>query len=177
MSNDGPMLDRDGIIAALTVLGERLLAQGVHADIFIVGGAAMALAYSDRRLTTDIDAQFEPKMLIYETADEVAREMGLPEGWLNDGAKTYMPGRDGQARPIQGIPGIEVTVASPEYLLTMKLLAMRMGEDDDDIITLLDMCGITSAQEAIDLVERMNRGQKTLPRARFWLQQYFEGEE
>jgi hypothetical protein len=51
--------------------------------------------------------------------------------------KAFLPGADRDARPLPEIRGIEVTTASPRYLLAMKLLAMRFGEDDDDIRVLL----------------------------------------
>jgi hypothetical protein len=37
----------------------------------------------------------------------------------------------------------------------MKLLAMRFGEDDDDIQVLLRQTGITTADEALDLLALM----------------------
>ncbi|HEY5044406.1 MAG TPA: hypothetical protein VII53_00955 [Solirubrobacteraceae bacterium] len=40
------------------------MGEGVRGQIFIVGVAAMALAYSTRRVTKDIDAVFEPKSAI-----------------------------------------------------------------------------------------------------------------
>jgi hypothetical protein len=45
---------------AFTALGERLAGRGVVADVFVVGGAAMALAYDATRVTRDIDATFVP---------------------------------------------------------------------------------------------------------------------
>jgi hypothetical protein len=116
----------------------------VRGQIFIVGGAAMALAYSTRRVTKDIDAVFEPKSAIYDAAATVADELGLPEDWLNDAAKRYMPGNDEHPRAVADIHGIEVTTASARYLLAMKLMAMRFGEDDDDIAILLRECGMHS---------------------------------
>ena len=56
---------RARIIAALAALGEDLTSEGIRGQVFIVGGAAMALAYSTRRVTRDIDAVFEPKTAIY----------------------------------------------------------------------------------------------------------------
>jgi len=49
------LLDRAQLERAFTELGERLLRRGVVADVFIVGGAAMALAYDATRVTRDID--------------------------------------------------------------------------------------------------------------------------
>jgi len=70
---------RERILTALQALGDELTRRGVRGQIFIVGGAAMALAYSTRRITKDVDAVFEPKALIYEAAAQVAEELGLPE--------------------------------------------------------------------------------------------------
>ncbi len=56
------------ILEALQALGDELTRRGVRGQIFIVGGAAMALAYSTRRVTKDIDAVFEPKSAIYAAA-------------------------------------------------------------------------------------------------------------
>ena len=47
----------------------------------------MALAYSARRATRDLDAVFEPKQVIYEVAHQVGTRHGLPDDWLNDGVK------------------------------------------------------------------------------------------
>jgi hypothetical protein len=41
----GVLLDRVQLERAFTALGERLVRRGVVADVFVVGGAAMALAY------------------------------------------------------------------------------------------------------------------------------------
>lgn len=54
-------MDREAILAALRALGALLAARGVQAEMYIVGGAAIALAYDARRSTRDIDAVFEPR--------------------------------------------------------------------------------------------------------------------
>lgn len=146
---------RARIIAALEALGEELSSQGIRGQIFIVGGAAMALAYSTRRVTRDIDAVFEPKTAIYRAAERVAERLELPQDWLNDGVKGFLPSADRDAIPLPEVAGIEVATASPRYLLAMKLLAMRFGEDDDDIQILLRQTGIQSADEALAVLTRM----------------------
>ena len=162
---------RATIISALQALGDELADQGLRGQVFIVGGAAMALAYSTRRVTKDIDAVFEPKSAIYAAAAKVAEDLGLPEDWLNDGVKGFMPGSDKQPRPVPDIHGIEVTTASPRFLLAMKLMAMRFGEDDEDIEVLLRACDMHSADEALDLLKRMYPRQEPPAKTRFFLEE------
>jgi len=54
------MLSKDDIAGLLNELADELEAQGIHGDRFLVGGAAMALAYSGRRATRDLDAVSSP---------------------------------------------------------------------------------------------------------------------
>jgi hypothetical protein len=161
------------IVSALQALGDELTGRGVRGQIFIVGGAAMALAYSTRRVTKDIDAVFEPKSAIYTAAAKVAEDLGLPEDWLNDAVKGFMPGNDEHPRPVPDIRGVEVTTASPRYLLAMKLMAMRFGEDDEDIEILLQECDLHSAQEAIDVLKHIYPLQEPSPKTRFFLEELF----
>lgn len=162
---------RARIIAALEALGEDLTSEGIRGQVFIVGGAAMALAYSTRRVTRDIDAVFEPKAAIYRAAERVAELLELPEDWLNDGVKGFLPGADRDAIPLPEVTGIEVSTASPRYLLAMKLLAMRFGEDDDDIRILLCQTGIESAEEALALLARMYPHREPPPKTRLFLEE------
>jgi len=162
---------RARIIAALEALGEELTGQGIHGQLFIVGGAAIALAYSNRRVTKDIDAVFEPKAAIHQAAERVAERLGLPEDWLTDGVKGFLPGADRDARRLPEIRGIEVTTASPRYLLAVKLLAMRFGEDDDDIRVLLAQAGIGTADEALALMARMYPQREPALKTRLFLEE------
>lgn len=159
-------LTRTTIVDALRAVGRELDEQGIRGQVFVVGGAAMALAYSTRRITRDVDAVFEPKTVIYEAAAKVAAQLDLPVDWLNDAAKAFMPGPDDERRPLPEIEGIEVTTASPRYLLAMKLMASRVGEDDEDIELLLRECGIDDAEQALELLERMYPGRRAPVKAR-----------
>src|ERR1700722_2792847 len=162
---------RAKILSALEALGSELSEKGVRGQIFIVGGAAIALAYSTRRVTKDIDVVFEPKSAIYAAAAKVAEDLGLPEDWLNDAVKGFMPGPDEHPRPVPNVRGIEVTTASPRYLLAMKLMAMRFGEDDEDIEILLGDCAIRTAEEALALLRAVYPAQEPPPKTRFFLEE------
>ena len=59
-----PELTRDRVVELLTELGRELTSQGMKGRLFIVGGAAIALAFNTARTTTDIDRVFEPKSTI-----------------------------------------------------------------------------------------------------------------
>lgn len=98
MSEAAPLLDRRAIEGAFRRLGARLAARGVVADVYVFVGAAMALAYDARRATRDIDAIFEPHGIVIEEARGVAKELGLPDWWLNEQASAYVaPGGDPSA--------------------------------------------------------------------------------
>jgi hypothetical protein len=88
----GVLFDRAGLERAFTALGERLARRGVVADVFVVGGAAMALAYDATRVTRDVDARFVPHGIVLEEARRVADELGLPPWWLNEQATAYISG-------------------------------------------------------------------------------------
>jgi hypothetical protein len=65
---DDVLLGRAEIERAFTALGERLARRGIVADVFVVGGAAMALAYDAARVTRDVDAVFKPHGIVLEEA-------------------------------------------------------------------------------------------------------------
>jgi hypothetical protein len=54
MTDDGVLLDRSAIEDAFRRLGDRLERRGVVADLYIFGGAAMAMVYDSRRATRDM---------------------------------------------------------------------------------------------------------------------------
>ncbi|MGH9133031.1 MAG: DUF6036 family nucleotidyltransferase [Ilumatobacteraceae bacterium] len=160
-------MDRDDILELLHELGRRLDDQGVRGELFLVGGAAMALAYSTRRSTDDLDAVFEPKSMINAIAAKMAEERALPATWLNDSVKGFLPGADPNARALIDVPGLRATIASPRYLLAMKLLASRVERDEDDLRLLLPMCGITAVDQALDLVADLYGNRPIEPRVRY----------
>lgn len=155
-----PFLDRDQILVLLSELGEDLDQRGLRADLFVAGGAAMALAFNTRRATRDVDGVFEPKSEVYEAARRVARRHGLDDDWLNDAVKGLLPGNDPNARAVLSKPGIRVSVPSPQYLLALKVSAARVDRDADDIRYLAEVCGARNAGEVLDITERVMRGRQ-----------------
>jgi hypothetical protein len=168
-------MDRDEILEALTALAHELERRGVSAEMYVVGGAAIALAFDERRTTRDIDAVFEPKSVVYEAAAAVAEQRGLPGGWLNDAVKGFLAGSDPTAAPVLELPGLRCLAASPETLLALKVLAHRVGEDEDDLRLLAAELGLNRAEEVLAIAER-TYGDRLDPAARFFVEQIFDAE-
>lgn len=166
------MLSADDIRRLLAAVGEELQVLGVRGEMFVVGGAAMALAYNTRRSTRDVDAVFEPKQVVYEAARRVAaRHPGLTEDWINDAVKGFLLGDDPEATVVFDHPGLRVRVASPRYLFTMKLAASRVERDSDDIAALYRLSGFTSSTEALDYVDSAYPHLRLEPRVVYLLEE------
>lgn len=168
-------MDRREIVEALTALANELEGRGISAEMYVVGGAAIALAFDERRATRDIDAVFEPKAIVYEAAAVVAERLGLPGGWLNDAVKGFLAGSDPAAAPVLDLPGLRCLTASPETLLALKVLAHRVGEDESDVRLLAAELGLTRAEDILDLAER-TYGDRLEPAARFFVEQLFDAD-
>lgn len=165
-------MDRDEIVDSLSALATELQRRGVSAEMYIVGGAAISLAFDERRATRDVDAVFEPKEIVYEAAARVAEQRGLPAGWLNDAVKGFLAGEDPAAAPVLDLPGLRCLAASPEKLLALKVLAHRVGEDEDDVRLLAAEIGLETSEDVLAIAER-TYGKRLDPAARFFVEQIF----
>src|SRR5260221_4429544 len=126
-------MHRGEIIAALPDLAVELQRRGVSADMYVVGGAAIALAFDERRATHDIDAVFEPKNVVYEAAAVVGEQRDLPAARLNDAVKGFLVGDDASAQPVLLLPGLGFLVACPPTLLALQVLALPAGAATGDV--------------------------------------------
>lgn len=169
-------MEREEIVSALTDLAAELRRRGTTAEMYVVGGAAIALAFDERRATRDIDAVFEPKNVVYEAAATVATERGLPSGWLNDAVKGFLAGNDPAATPVLDLPGLRCLTASPRILLALKVLAHRIGEDEADVRLLAAELGLNRAGEVLAVAEE-TFGDRLDPAARFFVEEIFGSNE
>ena len=167
------MLDRSSALAALEELARVLASRGIEGRLFVVGGAAMALAFDARRMTRDIDGVFEPKSEVYRAAADVAVILDLPDDWLNDAVKGFVPGTDPDAVPIFVRPGLAVSAASARFLLAMKLRASRPEQDVDDITFLAALLGLNTADQVLRVATDRYSPDELPPRARFLIEELF----
>jgi hypothetical protein len=137
----------------LAELDAELVKRGARADLFLVGGAALALAYDARRTTRDLDAAFYPTDVVRSAARVIAERHGLSDDWLNDAVKGFLPGPDPAAERYFAGEALSVDIASPRFLLAMKLFASRVETDADDIALLYRILGFTTVDEGLGLLE------------------------
>jgi hypothetical protein len=134
-------------------LAERLNASGVTAQINIIGGATVGF-YVKRSATLDIDATFRPSGEISEVVHAMARERGLPEDWLNERAKGFIPFNNQDEFEIVLEQGtVTISIAQPRLLLAMKLRANRGPRDVPDVLALIAVCGLRSYEQVARLYE------------------------
>jgi predicted nucleotidyltransferase len=163
--SDGVLMGRAELERAFTRLGDRLVRRGVVADVFVVGGAAMALAYDAKRVTRDVDAMFVPHGVVLDEARAVADELGLPPWWLNEQASVYVSGKDDPGRRrVFDHPGLRVMAASPEHIFAMKALAAR-ARDVDDLRTLAALAKVATVDDAVRLCSDFYPDEAISPRA------------
>jgi hypothetical protein len=147
-------LSKRDIERLLELLNEELRSASVNGEVYLVGGAVMCLAFGARESTRDVDSYFEPTKKVREAAARVALEVGVDERWLNDGVKGYLSERGSFSEHLE-LSNLKVFCADANYLLAMKCLAMRIGEefqDLDDIRYLLRHIGVWKYEDALAII-------------------------
>lgn len=153
------LFDHDTLHQALGLLDRALSRRRVVADVFLYGGAAMLLAYDAERSTRDVDSVFRPDGPVLEAAREVADQLGLPAGWLNQQASSYLPRQAALEpetafdRPVYDGANLRVSALAPRLLLAMKVYASRPS-DIGDIGVLAARLGLVDVEEVVALALR-----------------------
>jgi hypothetical protein len=158
-------LGRDDILMLFDELDDELRRRGAHADLFLVGGAAIAVACDSARSTRDLAAVFLPTEVVRQAAQAAAERRGLASDWLNDAVKLAGPDPDA-TRHYEG-DSLTVDAASARYLLAMKLFASRVEIDAEDIAFLYRQLGFTTVDEGLDLLQSMYQGRPVDPKVQY----------
>lgn len=148
-------LSRAQITHALRRLGELAHEQRITLEVSLYGGAVFTLVYGSREATKDVDAVVGQSEIAKGLALKVARELGLPDDWLNDQVKQFLAEKEAkrQLNEVDFGEGLRVSVPTAAYLLAMKLRACRpplpgYPGDYGDIRFLVQKMGITSVETA-----------------------------
>ena len=112
-----------------------------HAEIVLIGGAAVLANYGFREMTNDIDAIIIATSVMKEAINNVRDRMGLPNDWLNiDFKRTKLFSEkllevSKYYKTYSNI--LTIRTISAEYLIAMKLMSGREYKND-----LSDIAGI-----------------------------------
>jgi hypothetical protein len=99
--------------SAFAALGDRLVRRGVVADLFMGGGAAMALAYDADRVTRELMPRSCRTASFWTRRAAWRKRWAYRRGWLNDQASAYVSNQyDAGKREVFDHPGIRVMAAS-----------------------------------------------------------------
>ena len=160
------------MLDAFDRIGRAAVAAGTKLQIAVYGGSALMLASNFRFATEDVDVSELEHPLpgwLAAVVNEIAKQNNWQENWFNDGVAFHLsPLADRAADhlefgtfPRDGTPpGLVVSVPSAEYLLALKLKAIRVtdplrGETERlDILNLMQVVGISTAEDAIVLLGR-----------------------
>jgi hypothetical protein len=163
---------RDALLDAFDQIGRAAVLAGTKLQIAVYGGSALMLASNFRFATEDVDvSELEHPLPDWLAAvvHEIAGKNDWQGDWFNDGVALHLSSLADRAIdhlefgtfPRDGTPpGLAVSVPSAEYLLALKLKAVRVmdpvrGETERlDILNLMQVVGISSVEDAIALLGR-----------------------
>ena len=144
------MLTAPRIRQLFASLNEELGKRQVRGEAYLAGGAVMCLVFQARPATKDIDAMMVPPAEMRAAALAVANREGLSSDWLNDAVKGFFSER-GEFEVFEELSNLRIYVPHPGYLLAMKCLALRLGEefhDLEDVAVLVRELGLRTVAEA-----------------------------
>jgi hypothetical protein len=163
---------RDALLNAFDRIGRAAALAGTKLQIAVYGGSALMLASNFRFATEDVDVSELERPLpnwLAAVVEKIATQNSWQSDWFNDGVAFHLSSLADRALdhlefgtfPRDGSrPGLVVSVPSAEYLLALKLKAMRVtdpvrGETERlDILILMKVVGISTAEDAITLFGR-----------------------
>jgi hypothetical protein len=167
------------IHALFAALNAELATDDVRGEVYVLGGAVMCLVFAARASTKDIDAYFLPSRKVREAVRRVALARELPEDWLNDAAKGFLSER-AEFAPFLDLGHLRVLTATPEYLLAMKCLAMRLGaefHDEADVRFLLRYLNLTKLGEVETILARFYPLERFPTKTFLALEEMLEGQQ
>jgi len=175
------LLDKNDILKGLKLLDAKAQNAFITVDLAIYGGAALALAFDMRTATRDVDAVIQSHHSFVRSAvREIAEEYDWPENWFNDGVKGFLSASE-QLRLMQDFQGsqhggLRIHIPTPEYLLAMKCMAMRIDDPDAahdvaDIRNLARLLNIETPEGFFDIIGQFYPSAKITPKTAFGVEE------
>lgn len=169
------LLNKAKILELFQILNNRLETRSLRGEIGVVGGAALCILFNERSATKDVDAIFEPTSEIRKVVKEVSEDEGIPEDWLNDAVKGFMPQELPQETVVYSGSNLKVWTPNLEYLFAMKAMASRADTTDlSDIKLLINKMNIKTLEEAVLILHKYYPKGKILQKTYYFLEELFD---
>lgn len=164
--------DREALLDAFDVIAEAAVAAGSRLEIAVYGGSALMLASNFRFATEDVDIAALEKPWpdwLRLAVERIAVVNDWSADWLNEAVQFHLSPlatRAGEHVEFGTFPrsaeepGLVVLVPSADYMLALKLKAMRYNDpvrgrrEMADIGNLMRVLGVSTADEAIVILAR-----------------------
>jgi len=189
-------IDRKALLEAFDRLGAAAAGKGVMIDIMVYGGSALMFASNFRFATGDVDiaplGEAKPDWFD-DVVAQIAEDMGFREGenWLNDAVNFHLSRvatkeddhwEYGTFPRTGELVGLRVFVPTAEYMLALKLKAMRVldplkgSQERNDIQNLLQINDVRDVDSAMDILGKYFPTSAKHDDKRFLLKQMFSFE-
>ena len=169
-------LSRADIKKYLYTLNDKLKNIGEHGELILFGGAVMSLVHDFRKSTEDIDAIYSPKEIINKISEEIAEEFSLNKNWLNDSVKGFIFSKI-EKEILLNMSNLRVYAVAPDYMLAMKLTALRRDTKDiEDIKFLLEYLDIKYKEDLYNLLHKYIPERMINIKTKFFIEEIFSKE-
>jgi hypothetical protein len=157
----------------LSEISDELATQNVIGEICVYGGAAMCLAFKARPATKNVDAIFEPVKIVRGAINKIAERHDLHRDWLNFAVKMFVVKHE--RKILFEFSNLKIFVPAADYLLAMKVLAMRAESfDKEDVEFLIKRLNLKKPEEVLKIVGDYYPKKEIKPETKFQLEEIFE---
>ena len=168
-------LSKKDILNLLKEISNNLKKLNTKGEIILYGGAVMAIVFNARKSTKDVDAIFEPAAVIRKIVKDIGQKKSLSETWLNDGIKGFIH-KKGEYSLFYEDNNLKIFAATPEYILAMKCISMRLAEskDEEDIIFLIKKLKLADKESVFKIIEKYYPIKLIPAKTQFAIEELFE---
>jgi predicted nucleotidyltransferase len=168
----GKKFDRNELLNALDRVGSAAAANRETLEIVVYGGSALMLVSNFRYASEDVDIAELGKpwpRWLEQVIREIAEENDWAEGWFNDAVTFHLsPLATAEDDHVEfgtfprnnDNPGLKVYVPTAEYMLALKLKAIRIADpakgaqETADILNLAKLLDLKTPEEALTILAK-----------------------
>jgi hypothetical protein len=150
------------------MLNDALIGLELKVEFYSMGGAVISQAFHASPPTAHVSAFFRPDDLVGEAVTNVAEREAWPPDWLPEAVRTLLGGHARRDRFLE-LSNLAVFVPQPEYVLALKIGALRLGTGAralDDLRYALRALNVTRTEDALSVAGRYFSKRQIPPQAR-----------